>query len=142
MPAHRKPPGARRRRNADQQDWITLPAEGPKGDPPALPGDETDWLDSTRTWWAAIWKSPQAHMWPESDRRGLVRLARLHDMEESGDLPVSAYSEITKLETYYGLNPEGRQRRGWLLPDPAPKTGPTPIQSAPSAKKRTRPAAV
>lgn len=120
MPANRAAPGARRRRNANQPQWRQLPAEGRQGDPPELPGDETDWLDSTREWWKTAWASPMATAWVDADLQGLLRLARLYDIEAAGDLPASAYGEITKLEDRFGLTPKARQQLGWQITEEKP----------------------
>jgi hypothetical protein len=120
MPAHRKQPGTRRRRNLGQDDWTRIPADAcvPEEDRPELPGEINDWLDSTREWWDGLWGSPIATMYQPSDHRPLIRLARLYDLEERDELPASAYGEITKLEDRYGLNPKALKALGWVVEEP------------------------
>src|ERR1700746_2687054 len=108
-----KPPGQRRRRNAGQSQWKELPAQGRSGRVPVLPGEE--WLDSTRAWWATIWRSPMATVWQEADEDSLVRLARLRDDFRRGELPVSALGAIQQLEDRFGLSPKSRRALQWEI---------------------------
>lgn len=108
-----KPPGQRRRRNAGQAQWLWLPVEGREGKPPELPGD--DWLDSTRVWWATLWRSPMATVWQESDVDALVRLARMRDEFWCGELPVSALAAMQQLEDRFGLSPKARRMLQWEI---------------------------
>jgi hypothetical protein len=108
-----KPPGQRRRRNAGQNQWRELPAEGRRGSSPALPGE--DWLDSTIAWWKTIWASPMATIWEDADLDGLHRLAQLRDAQHRGDLPVSALGAMQALEDHYGLNPKARRMLQWEI---------------------------
>jgi hypothetical protein len=78
-----KAPGARRRRNAEQSKWRTLPRAGRAGRAPALPVKRPAWLKRTREWWATIWASPMATAWEDADVDGLVRLAELKDAVRS-----------------------------------------------------------
>lgn len=111
MPATSKPPGQRRRRNAGQSQWVKLPAGGRDGPVPVLPGEE--WLDSTRAWWATIWRSPMATVWQDADVDSLVRLARLRDDFRRGELPVSALGAVQQLEDRFGLSPKSRRALQW-----------------------------
>ena len=108
-----KPPGQRRRRNAGQTQWTQLDAKGRRGAVPPLPGEE--WLDSTRAWWATIWRSPMATAWQEADEDALVRLARLRDDFRRGDLPVSALGAMQQLEDRFGLSPKSRRALQWEI---------------------------
>jgi hypothetical protein len=108
-----KPPGQRRRRNAGQSQWVSLPAQGRDGAVPDLPGD--DWTTSTRVWWATIWRSPMASVWQDADHDSLVRLARLRDEFARGELPVSALSAMQQLEDRFGLSPKARRALQWEI---------------------------
>lgn len=142
MPAHRAAPGARRRRNLGQDAWTRIPADDriPEEDRPELPGDETDWLDSTREWWEELWDSPIATMYRASDHRPLTRLARLYDLEERDELAASAYGEITKLEDRYGLNPKALKALGWIVVEDKAEEGAEvrPINEAQRKPKRAQ----
>jgi hypothetical protein len=119
MPGPRAGPGARRHRG--QRDWVKIPADARVAEVPELPGDQSDWFEATCKWWKQVWESPVATMYQPADLRGLVRLARLHDLEEAGDLPASAYGEITKLEDRFGLNPKALNALGWVVVEVKPK---------------------
>lgn len=106
-----KPPGQRRRRNAGQASWTKLPGGGRSGSVPALPDGE--WLDSTRSWWATLWRSPMAVAWEDADIDSLVRLARLRDDFRRGELPVSALGAMQQLEDRFGLSPKARRALQW-----------------------------
>lgn len=115
MPPTPKPPGQRRRRNAGQSQWKTLPATGRSGAAPKLPTKKPAWLKQTRDWWATIWRSPMATVWADADVEGLVRLARLKDEFVRGSLPASSLGQITILEDRYGLNPKSRRALQWEI---------------------------
>lgn len=113
MPQTPKPPGQRRRRNAAQNQWRELPAEGRRGAAPPLAGE--GWLESTVAWWKTIWASPMATIWQDADLDGLHRLAQLRDAQHRGDLPVSALGAMQALEDHYGLNPKARRMLQWEI---------------------------
>lgn len=108
-----KPPGQRRRRNAGQSQWKTLPAEGNSAPAPDLPGDE--WLPSTIDWWMTIWASPMATAWVEADVDSLVRLARMRDDFHRDQLSVSAFGSMQALEDRFGLSPKSRRALQWEI---------------------------
>jgi hypothetical protein len=111
-----KPPGQRRRRNAGQVSWRTLPSEGFAGQAPRLPYRRPAWLKRTRIWWELIWRSPMAAMWQQADVDGLVRLAELK--ETLARREVGAYvllPAIQQLEDRYGLNPKARRALAWEI---------------------------
>lgn len=131
MPAHNKPPGQRRRRNAGQSQWKQLPAEGRSGDAPDLP--DYDWHPETLSWWEAAWSSPMATVWLDSDFDALVRLARLKDADARGEGSVAALAQITALEDRFGLSPKARRALQWEI---AQSDNVTPI--AGSGKRKLR----
>jgi hypothetical protein len=109
-----KPPGQRRRRNAGQSQWQSLPASGrSRADMPELPGEE--WLDSTIEWWNTIWTSPMATAWVDADVDAIVRLARMRDEFHRGELPVSAFGAMQALEDRFGLSPKSRRALQWEI---------------------------
>jgi hypothetical protein len=130
MPATPKPPGQRRRRNADQQTWRALPVDGRKGRPPALPGKRPTWLKATRSWWGSIWASSMATAWLPSDVPTLVRLARIIEADNRGEASVSLLGEARQLEDRFGLSPMARRRLQWEVArasDDAEETAPRPL---------------
>lgn len=105
-----KPPGQRRRRNAEQPQWRRLPVDGEAPQAPDLPGD---WLPSTIEWWAEIWRSPMASAWLPADVGALRRLARLRDADERGQGVAVALPAMQQLEDRFGLNPKARRNLQW-----------------------------
>ena len=69
-----KPPGQRRRRNAGQGRWETLPSDGFQGPVPRLPLRYP--LKRTREWLEAIWRSPMAGSVIELELGNARRLQR------------------------------------------------------------------
>ena len=106
-----KPPNQRRRRNAGQAQWKTLPAEGRVAPAPDHPGD--DWLANTIDRWMNIWASPMATVWLESDIDALIRLARFRDDFHRDQLPASAFGAMQALEDRFGLSPKSRRALQW-----------------------------
>lgn len=124
MPPLPKPPGARRRRNAGQVNWLTLPA-GQDREVPALPLEDPH--PSTVTAWQRAWESPMAAMWLAADVQGLARWATMLDTFYKGRATAALLREITKHEDRYGLSPAARVRLRWIverLEDQGPQDGP------------------
>lgn len=110
-PAPKHPSSRARRNRPAAGDWITLPAdpyEGPRPDyePP------TPYLAEV---WESWWSSPMAHMWPRSDWPFLVMLIQL--MGAGAESDGRTLAEIRQWSDKFGLTPEGRQKRRWMLPD-------------------------
>jgi hypothetical protein len=104
----------RRNRNPKQAgDWVQLPAEGRKGRIPALP---KGFARSTQAWWKKIWRSPMATQWSEADIPALIELAMLRErLVEDGKISVAG--EVRLRSDQFGLTPEGRQKRRWVITD-------------------------
>lgn len=110
-----KPPGQRRRRNADQSQWRSLPVEGRDGPVPGLPDRESGWLDSTLAWWETLWRSPMAAVYEDADLDPLVRLAHLRDAVARDDAPATALTAMQQLEDRFGLSPKSRRALQWEI---------------------------
>lgn len=132
MPPTPKPPGQRRRRNAEQPQWRALPVEGRVGRAPALPRKRPAWLKLTRSWWESIWASPMATAWLPSDVPTLVRLARIVEADNRGEASTAALSEARQLEDRFGLSPMARRRLQWeVARGGGEQTGPDGAPAAP-----------
>lgn len=136
-----KPPGQRRRRNAEQAQWRALPFEGRRGRPPALPRKRPAWLKLTRDWWGAIWASPMATAWLPSDVPTLYRLARIMEADNRGEATASLLAEARQLEDRFGLSPMARRRLQWEVANAGGRSGdpegtPGPGRRAPLADVR------
>ena len=112
MPATPKPPGQRVRRNKNQNEWRTLPAEsGLKA--PKLPYRKPAWRKATRDKWERLWASPMASTFEEADRAGLERLAVLWEEIERGQVGNGRLSAVQVLEDRFGLSPKARRALQW-----------------------------
>lgn len=104
-----KPPGQRVRRNKDQPTWKTLPAAAAAVAPPA----PEHWSAATAAWWAAIWRSPMATLWIESDISNLLGLGDLMELPKKS---AEHYAEIRQMRAHYGLTPASRKSLMWHIP--------------------------
>lgn len=104
-----KAPGQRVRRNKDQSQWKTL-ATAKAAVAPAAP---EHWSDRRKKWWRAIWRSPMAALWIESDVFNLLDLGDLMEKPtKTGDI----HAEIRQMRTHYGLTPASRKSLFWDVP--------------------------
>lgn len=115
-----KPRELRQRRNREPTH-ATLPMdENTDNKVPALPTREKKaerWHPMVVAWWSAIWRSPMASEFLDSDKKGgLYLLAELHQRrwtaDDSGDL-VNIAKEIRQQEVRFGLSPIDRRRLQW-----------------------------
>ena len=106
-----KAPGQRIERGAKGGAWRTLPPAKPFKRPNAKPA----WLDSTKSWWNALWDSPMATTYMEADLPALLRLAEMVDARARGDLGATETVAMTALEDRFGLNPKSRRALQWEI---------------------------
>lgn len=123
MPAHKKDPSVRARRNR-ASTASTLPSDA-RGDVPELPqrpaeygsdGNrmDVDWHPETLSWWVDLWESPMAAEYHSSDRHGLFILAVLTDrFWRNPDQKLA--SEIRLQRVAFGLTPYDRRRLEWTI---------------------------
>ena len=117
-----KPAHLRQRKNRTSTH-ATLPSveDAAKNEVPELyKRPETEnWHPRVTAWWNAIWKSPMAGEWLESDVVGLVyRTAELQqDFWKAGDATgrVAVETRIAKNEERLGLSPIDRRRLQWEI---------------------------
>lgn len=123
MPRLPKPPGLRQRRNRVATRAI-LPSveESKKRKVPALfkrdsPGER--WHPKVLGWWRAVWKSPMAAEFLESEVvGGLYNLAELQQaFWTSKDVRqmIAIAAEIRQEEARFGLSPVDRRRLQWEI---------------------------
>lgn len=133
-------PNALRRDRADDQGWITLPAEGRQEKAPRWPLDGLTPREAEI--WDREWKRPQAIMWERNGQEFEVALyvRRLVESEQPGT-PVALASHVMKAQEYLGLSLPGMHRLRWKI---APGANGTPAETttkeeAPkSARERLR----
>lgn len=124
-----KPAAQRRRRNSPAS--VQLPAEGRQGKVPALPGG-SKMTAATRSWWQEIWRSPMAVLWVASDVPVLVRLAKIVDQIERGEMSAALLGEARQLEDRVGLTPLARRRLSWEIS----QSTPTPASGSANSSSR------
>lgn len=122
----------RRDRPADKDSWISLPAEGRKGNPPAWPLSK--WRDQEKakdpeyrneagarmvddrelSIWRQIWKTPQAAQWDRLGWKHDVALyVRMLVSAETGDM--RAASEARQWSDRLGLTQMAMLRNRWRI---------------------------
>lgn len=106
-----KSPAIRQRQNKDLTA-ATLETAEPITKMPALPKGY-EWHPMTRRWWRAIWRSPMAPAFIETDVYALYRIAQLVNLAHwcPGDTKLEA--EIRQQEARFGLTPIDRRRLQW-----------------------------
>jgi hypothetical protein len=120
-----KPPGARVRRNKDQSTWKQLDS-APRAIEPPPP---EHWTDMRKAWWSAIWRSPMAAMWIESDVYNLLDLGETMELEKKS---AEHLGEIRQMRAHYGLTPASRKSLMWNIPaeeDSAADDGEAPVSN-------------
>lgn len=108
----------RRRRNADTVTTTVLPADGPEGETPVLPGGH-DYDTRTLVWYETWRSSPQAAAFLPTDWQRLHMLAVL--VEQYWQEPKKELlSEIRLNEASLGGTAADRIRMRWVVADPEP----------------------
>lgn len=118
MPAAKKHPSTRARRNV-ASSAATLPATAQrKGPAPALPPG-TEWHPAVTWWWADLWAAPMSDEYHASDIHQLYLLATLyHDFYLSPPGTVrrtQLASEIRLQRMAFGLTPMDRRKLEWTI---------------------------
>lgn len=129
-----KDPSQRRRRNADSVSTTVLPATGPTGPTPGLPGGH-DYDSRTLAWYETWRSSPQAAAFLPTDWTRLHMLAELVErywQEPSKEL----LSEIRLNETGLGGTAADRIRMRWVVAEEEPEGSAKPQRSRPGAASR------
>jgi len=134
MPRYPKPDAERRNSNRPAFEWTILPAEGRPGPPPRLPAGRK-WSSSTRSWWKALWRSPQAVCWAPDDPE-LHRLALLHEVVWAAAVPpVGLLAEMRQIEDRHGLNPKAMLQLRWMVAEAAAAPAARPAGQADRARR-------
>lgn len=125
MPAHRKPPEMRVRRNKSNGVVILAPDKNPIKRAPRLPPTPPgggEWHELVRTFWHNVWSSPVASGYLRSDIFGLEMLATLLQQFYIGEKITGALiGEIRSLLRAFGLTPDDRLAGlEWVVPRAAP----------------------
>lgn len=101
-------------RERDAGEWVTLPAEGRPGDPPAWP--LTDPTDRELEFWRLLWAKPQAVMWERQGQELEVALyVRNLVLVERPGSTVAAGTLLRQQSEPLGLTTPGLQRNRWRI---------------------------
>lgn len=111
-----KDPSQRRRRNADAVTTTILPANGPDGPTPELPGGH-DYDSRTLAWYETWRSSPQAATFLPTDWQRLHMLAELVQ-EYWGEPRKDLLAEIRLNEASLGGTAADRIRLRWTVAEP------------------------
>jgi len=129
------------RRERDQGEWTTLPAEGRAGAAPTWP--LSDLTDREEQLWSALWLRPQALMWERYAQGVEVALyvRRLVEAEEPSS-PVNLSTLVRQMADSLGLTTPGMRANRWrIAPAEEPAAAPTKRTRAkrtPSARDRLK----
>jgi len=123
-----KDPSTRQRRNTTStKSTLRKPVNPFIPELPATAGfdrladQEVQWAPETEEWWLAVWESPMAPEFDDSDYFGLVALAWLWNMRElamaAGHVKtvLDLTTEIRLQQPKYGLTPDDRRRLQWTI---------------------------
>lgn len=128
-----KPPAARRYKGKARG----LPSEPlPASRRPKLPTRRPAWHKATREWWQTVWASPMAHVWIDTDRLLLLRLAHLIDLVWQGEASAAVLREVRLSEDALGLTPYGRRRLEWYVDAPGSGAAKPPPARLADARRR------
>ena len=131
----RNPASARYGKNPDLSGWVSLPAAGREGDPPAWPlGRSTAFERQT---WASEWARPQAIAW---ERLGwTVQVALYVRTLSAAAKPKASAGTTTNLLRQMenlGLTEAGMARNRWRIVDEAPAAATVRRPAGTSARDR------
>lgn len=114
------PNALRRDRASDKAEWVDLPAEGRKGDPPAwpFPDQSRDELEM----WEREWRRPQAVAWERNGQELEVALfVRALVVSEGPKASAADRNVVQRKMTDLGLTVPGLRANRWRIVDEAAK---------------------
>lgn len=102
------------RRDRDRDEWVTLPAEGRAGLPPAWPLPEPSFRELEL--WDDAWAMPQAVMWGAQRQFVEVAIYVRHLASVEGvDRPAADLVVLLRMQDNLGLNMPGLARNKWRI---------------------------
>ncbi len=112
------------RRERDQGEWVTLPAEGRTGAPPAWPLP-TKALARESDLWTRLWAKPQALMWERFDQAEEVAMyVRRLMAAEKRNAPAASFTAVRQLADSLGLSTPGMRANRWKIASSTAAEGP------------------
>ncbi len=111
-------PNALRRNRKEDAEWVTLPAAGRAGDPPAFPLTDPNDVELRR--WAELWAKPQAVQW---DKQGLhytvAMFVRKLGEAEVRDSSATLVTAVMRMQDQLGLTEAGMRAMRWRIGEPS-----------------------
>jgi hypothetical protein len=96
-------------------DWLTLPKEGRKGNPPAWPFP-TRATKAERDLWRSLWKLPQALGWERAHQHHQVALyVRTLVRAQDPESPIGLTNSTRQLQDSLGLSEAGLRMLRWRI---------------------------
>ena len=114
MPAHKKDPSVRARRNSAASAAKLTPATA---EIPPMP-EGPRWHPESVRWWSDVWSSPMSPEWDESDEHNVILCALLYNdiwMAETAKERKDAAGEFRLQRRDLGLSPYDRRRLEWTI---------------------------
>ena len=109
------------RRERDKADWVTLPAEGRSGPPPAWPLSAPTARE--RHFWTVMWAKPQAVMWERNGQEHEVAIyVRRLVAAEKRNAAVTLVTQVRQYADSLGLTIPGLRCNRWRIGTPASST--------------------
>lgn len=141
VPAPKKDPSTRARRNVAATAAKLSVVEGESTDVPEMPSG-VEWHEMAVQWWSDVWSSPMSPEWDESDLHNVILCAMLYNdiwMAESAKDRKDAAGEYRLQRKDLGLTPYDRRRLEWTIEtasearDRGEKRRSKPVAEKPSA---------
>jgi len=132
-------PNALRRDRKSDGEWLLLPAEGRKGDPPAWPF--IDQSDREVDVWSSLWRKPQAVAW---ERFGLVEQVAMYARRwceaEVSESSTALGTLVRQLGDSLGLTMPGMHSLRWKIAEDetAGKRSEKSAPARPSSRSRLK----
>ena len=102
------------RRERDVGEWVTLPASGRPGNPPAWPLPTASKRE--RELWRLMWRRPQAIMWERNGQHLDIALyCRRFAEAEVPDSPVALSTLVRQMQDSLGLSVPGLRANRWRI---------------------------
>lgn len=109
-------PHALRRDRSDDAEWLTLPAEGRKGETPPWPLTPESQREADL--WHTFWLKPQATIWEERGLEFEVALfVRRFAEAEQRDASATLSTLVRQMMDSLGLSTQGLLRNRWRIGD-------------------------
>jgi hypothetical protein len=125
------------RRERDKAEWLTLPAEGRQGPPPAWPLSRASVRETQ--WWTRLWAMPQAVAWERANQTIEVAMyVRRLVVAERPKAPVNVGTLVRQMADALGLTIPGLRANRWRIATDEVAAKRDERSEVPSARDRFR----